>query len=175
MPSVRKDTIHPFSGSDRGIDMDKFTSKSYFTQISDTVTVNKVLEYVFCIVYAVVWFALLIWYWKGGNASVDGYKMISFTIVLPVMTVAVSFFYGISKNLGIYQWIMVLFFAVMYLILDYFTFELTTMLSTRHFVIPDWHKLMLPALYSLGAMFLGFVIRVAMDYHRKKEREALND
>ncbi len=155
--------------------MDKFTTRSYFTQISDSVTANRVLEYVFCIAYTVVWFALLWWFWKGGNASTDGYKMIAFTILLPVMTIAVSFFYGISKNLGIYQWIMVFFFAFMYLLLDYLTFELSIMLSTRHFVIPDWHKLILPALYSLGAMFLGFVIRVALDYHKKKEREALND
>ncbi|MCF0134902.1 MAG: hypothetical protein HUJ69_00590 [Lachnospiraceae bacterium] len=151
--------------------MDKLGNKNFLKSETAKIQWDRVIEVTMCIFYMAAWCFLLVWYWKGAKLEPERFTTFVLRVALPVMTVGMSFFYGISHTFGIYRWMMVLFFSIMYLLMQYFTFDLDRMLTFSRVILPEWKIMILPACCSVLGMLSGAIIRWILDHKHKKERD----
>ena len=106
--------------------------------------------------YLVIWAASLLLYWFFTSPSdAMGYGLIVFYLVLPVTTFIVSFLIGRDREWQRRRWLMILFFAVMYMLTEYATFSLSYMLYWQKFSVPDFTMLLIGGAISLLGMAIG--------------------
>lgn len=157
--------------------MDKFGDANLWKSEEMPGKINwmKVSEILFSLLYFVVWSLCLIWFWKGGKGDADGYSLAVFYIILPVATLLLSFYYGFSRNFGIFRWLMLLFFGMMFLLMRYVTFDLCNMLSVKELKWPDWHSFIPGLIISAIGMVLGTGVRLILHLKNKKEKKEVNE
>lgn len=122
--------------------------------------------------YLAVWALLMVLFWcilDPGDAF--GYGLLTFYLVLPGVTLVLSFLVGMDRRWGPGKWAMLLFFAVMYLAADYGTFPLANVLASRQphlFPAPHWEALLRGALFAAVGLVLGTLVR-----HLRQKRAAI--
>ncbi len=111
-------------------------------------------------IYLIAWVVLFLWYWIFTNkADPTGFNDIAFKIVLPVFTFAASIPVGLTNDDGFYQFISMAFFGVMYMMLNWTTAVMHTMLAEHIFMAPKYVIAMSGAGYAFGGILLGWIVR----------------
>lgn len=114
--------------------------------------------------YLVIWAALLGFFWMGGRVDAMGYSIVSFYLILPVVTAVLSFFIGRDEAWAGARWVMLLFFGVMYMLAPYATFAFANTGATGRVHLPELGAMLPGMLCSAAGMAVGAAAR------RLKER-----
>ena len=121
-------------------------------------------------VYMGVWALLMILFWCFTPADAGiGYSLLTFYLLLPVVTVVLSFLIGKDESWGRFRWGMIAFFAVMYLLMDYGTFSLANNLTFGKVNVPDFETLIPGAVCSAVGMAAGLIANL-MQYKKKAQQ-----
>ena len=112
-------------------------------------------------VYMGVWAFLMILFWcfTPTDAGI-GYSLLTFYLILPVMTAVLSFLIGKDESWGKFRWGMIAFFAVMYLLMAYGTFDLANNLAFDTVNVPDFGTLIPGAVCSAIGMGAGWIVHL---------------
>lgn len=126
---------------------------------------NKLSKLILMMAYLVVWVLLLTLFWFGTDGSdAMGFGLLAFYIVLPVATAILSFIIGKDHSWGKHRWLMILFFGVMFMLMEYGTFSLANMISNSKLNMPELSA-MLPGMVSSS---IGMLIGVLFSKKHRK-------
>ncbi|MBQ9886645.1 MAG: helix-turn-helix transcriptional regulator [Lachnospiraceae bacterium] len=115
--------------------------------------------------YLVIWAMLLMLFWFGkGGGDAMGFGVLAFYIILPVATIVISFFIGKGDEWGRYKWFLIIFFGIMFMLMEYATFNLANMIEFNKVNMPEFTAFLQGAVYSAVGMVVGFLA----DKARKK-------
>lgn len=122
--------------------------------------IKKALGY---IVYLSIWLLLLLWFWTGlPPDGAMGYSIISFYLLLPISSLAISCMLGTQK--AWVKWVSPIFFGCMAMLLSFLTFDLANTLSFHNQHVPDFKMALISAVPSL----IGLCISVSVTALKKK-------
>lgn len=111
-------------------------------------------------IYLLVWLAaLLVFYLLISPGDAMGYSLVVHWGVLPFATLVISFLLAKNNCGGERRWQWAIFFGVMYMLADYFTFRLRHMLNTGQIDAPMWDMGVNGILISLAGLFVGDWLR----------------
>jgi len=85
----------------------------------------------------VIWVLSIVFFWLGRNQDGIGYSLVVFYLALPISILITSIFIGKDANRTNVKWLMLLFFGVMNMLVEYFTFSLSNMVVFNRFNMPD--------------------------------------
>lgn len=113
------------------------------------------------IAYMAVWTGCVLWFWLGMNGGgwIMAYTILSFGVILPVVTLAVSFLLEWKQDLGHLRWAAIGFFGVMYIAAMGVTFVLSTALGVTKIAPPPLYVLLIGLCPSAIGIALGWLVR----------------
>lgn len=116
-------------------------------------------------VYFTIWLIAILAFWLT-PLSEDGigYSLLVFYLMLPVATLIISYAIGYDKRWGKMKWSMPVLFGVMYMLVEYFTFNLANMLMNKTINDPKLTMILTGMGISLIAMGVGTFVQT----HLKK-------
>lgn len=111
--------------------------------------------------YMAVWCACVLWFWLGmdGGGWIMAYTILSFGVILPITTLAVSFRLEWKQNLGYWRWGAMGFFGVMYMAALWATFVLSTRLGTANISAPPLYTFLIGLCPSAIGITFGWAVR----------------
>lgn len=113
------------------------------------------------IIYMAVWAACILWFWLGmsGGGWIMAYTILSFFVILPVMTLVTAFLLEWKQNLGYWRWIAMVFFSIMYVAALWATFALSTFIGAANIATPSLYTLLVGLCTSAIGITLGWLVR----------------
>lgn len=113
------------------------------------------------IVYMSVWVVCILWFWLGltGGGWIMAYTILSFGVLLPVMTLVSAFLLEWRQNLGYWRWAAMGFFSIMYTAALWATFVLSTSLGVANIVTPPLYAFLAGLCPSAVGITLGWLVR----------------
>lgn len=137
---------------------------NYLKENTDAVKSRRQLSKIILVVsYLVVWALLIVLFWcflDPGDAM--GYALLAFYVVLPVITIIISFFIGKDDSWANWRWLMMLFFGIMYMLAQYATFSLANMAAFAKINYPDLSDLPPGIICSAVGLALGSAVRALL-------------
>lgn len=115
--------------------------------------------------YLVIWTLCVAAFWLGGRADAMGYSILVLWLLLPLVTVILSVMVGKDSSWGKNRWLMLLFFAVFYMLAPYATFSLANTASFGNVHLPEAANALPGLVCSAVGMGIGTLIR------RRKEKK----
>lgn len=87
------------------------------------------------------------------------YTILSFFVILPVMTLVTAFLLEWKQNLGYWRWIAMVFFSIMYVAALCATFVLSTFIGAANIASPSLYTLLVGLCLSAIGITLGWLVR----------------
>ncbi len=148
-------------------------AKPYLSYLEDSTNTVKSNERkaiaVMSAVYLAVWAFVILLFWiftHPGDAL--GYSVVSFVILLPTVTLTVSFWIGKTGSWGKRKWLFSIALGAMYMLADYSTFCVANMVSFQRLRLPRWEMLLTGTLLSLLGIAVGGA--VSFLFSKRKRR-----
>ena len=112
-------------------------------------------------IYMAVWSLCVLWFWFGmsGGGWIMAYTILSFGVILPVTTLVISFRLEWKQNLGVWRWVSMGFFSVMYVAALWATFVLSTSLGVANIASPSLYTFLPGLCLSAVGIALGWLVR----------------
>lgn len=113
------------------------------------------------IIYMVVWGACILWFWLGrtGGGWIMAYTILSFGVILPVITLVAAFLLEWKQNLGYWRWAAMGFFSIMYVAALWATFVLSTALGVAKIGTQPLYGFLVSLCLSAVGIALGWLVR----------------
>lgn len=103
--------------------------------------------------------SLIMFWWVISPGDAMGYSLVFQVGVLPVATFVTSLLIGIHNYWGKWKWLSVPILAVMYMLLDYLTFNLANAIAFHKVNTPDMIWFWVGAAISAVGLLIGTLIR----------------
>lgn len=135
---------------------------SIFKRKNTEATTGKIPDWkLSIIIYMAVWAACVLWFWLGmsGGGWIMAYTILSFFVILPVMTLVTAFLLEWKQNLGYWRWIAMVFFSIMYVAALCATFVLSTFIGAANIASPSLYTLLVGLCLSAIGITLGWLVR----------------
>lgn len=112
-------------------------------------------------IYIAVWTVCVLWFWLGmsGGGWIMAYTILSFFVILPVVTLVTAFMLEWKQNLGYWRWIAMGFFSIMYVAALCATFVLSTFIGVANIAAPSLYTLLVGLCLSAIGITLGWLVR----------------
>ncbi|MBQ6844245.1 MAG: helix-turn-helix domain-containing protein [Agathobacter sp.] len=121
-------------------------------------------------IYVVLWSACLLWFWIGranDPTFAPAFALMTFYLILPVVTFVISILIGKDESWGRYRWCMALFFGVMYSLESFGTFSMANTLAFANQHFPTIKDAIPGVVISLIGMGIGVCLE------RRKQKKML--
>ncbi len=143
---------------------------SYLKKSTDSIKSRaKLMKTILISTYLCIWsFALIVFWLFADGSDAMGFGLVFFAAVLPLSTFVISFVIGKNNFWGRAKWLSVAVFGIMYMLADYLTYRLASMLLNSYA-----DKIILP---ELGLLFVGTAVSalgllLGMLFNRLKNKE----
>lgn len=112
-------------------------------------------------IYMAVWIICVLWFWLGmsGGGWIMAYTILSFFVILPITTLVIAFRLEWKQNLGIWRWVSMGFFSIMYAAAMWATFVLSTFIGAANIAPPSLYILLVGLCLSAIGIALGWLVR----------------
>ena len=138
---------------------------TYLDESTNVVKSKRKLSKVIQIgIYLIVWSVTILTFWfASAPDDAMGYALMTFYLVLPVVTFIISLIIGKDSGWGKIKWLMPVFFGIMYMLADYATFSLANMKSNSfdEFNMPEFGMIIPGVVISLIGIGIGAIINYA--------------
>ncbi len=134
---------------------------------------NRLHDFLPPLLFLGVWAVAIAVFWCfGSSRDAMGYAILFFYLVLPVAILLTSFFIGLSPTFGHARYLMPLCYGVLYLLLEYATFNLANIVANgkiSSWNTPAWTLLLAGIILSAVGIGLGMLVRLRKSRNPRKE------
>lgn len=119
------------------------------------------------VIYSIVWLIAISAFWLADlSGDAMAYSLLVFYLLLPAVTLIMSYMIGRDKRWGKMKWSIPVCFGVMYMLTEYLTFSLANMLTHETINAPEFTMVLTGMVISLVAMGLGAFVQT----HLRREK-----
>ena len=124
------------------------------------------------IISAAVWVLCVLTYWLFAFGYdrwswFDTYNLMTFYIILPLTTLATSFFIELKHEIGAWRCAVIAGHGIMYATAEWATFPLSTAIGLSHIGSPTWFAFIPGMFLSAFGFILGLMVHVFKNVQKR--------